>query len=91
MEEKKSNWKQLLDDEIDVLRQGRDELRVQMHLGAAEAREVWEKVEKNWNHLEARLKVIGQVGQESAEDVEEAAKSLIDEIKAGYNHLKSVL
>jgi len=89
--ESKSNWKQLLEDEIDVLRQGRDELRVQMHLGAADAREVWEKVEKNWGHLEARLKVIGEVGKESAEDVEEAAKSLIDEIKAGYKHLKNVL
>jgi hypothetical protein len=41
--ESKSNWKQLLEDEIDVLRQGRDELRVQMHLGAADAREVWER------------------------------------------------
>jgi hypothetical protein len=89
--EKKSNWKQLLDDEIDVLRQGRDELRVQMHLAAADARDVWDKVEKNWSHLEGRLKVIGEVGKESAEDVEEAAKSLIDEIKEGYKHLRNVL
>lgn len=86
-----NDWKKLLKDEVSKLEQTRDELKVKIHLGAMEAQEIWEKVEKNWGHLEARLKVIGEVGRESAEDVEEAAKSLIDEIKAGYNHLKNVL
>ncbi len=86
-----SNWKRLLEAEIDVLRQGRDDLKVQIHLGAADARDAWEKVEKNWNHLEARLKVVGKAGQESASDVEEAAKLLVEEIKTGYQHIKNLL
>jgi hypothetical protein len=85
------NWKDILDDEITILKQGRDELRVQIHLGAADARDAWDKVEKNWEHLEARLKVIGEATKESAGDVEEAAKSLVDEIKAGYKHLRNIL
>jgi uncharacterized protein YjbJ (UPF0337 family) len=85
------DWKDLMDDEIDLLRRGRDELRVQIHLGAAEARDAWDKLEKSWHQLEGRLKRIGQVGQDSADDVEEAAKLLVDEIKSGYKHLRDVL
>jgi uncharacterized protein YjbJ (UPF0337 family) len=84
-------WKELLEDEIEILRQGRDELRVQIHLGAADARDAWDKVEKNWEHLESHIKQIGRVTQESADEVESAAKLLVEEIKAGYEHLRDTL
>jgi len=84
-------WKQRFEEEIEILKQGRDELKVQVHLGAADARDAWEQVERNWGHLEGRLKQIGQVGQESAEEIEEAAKNLVSEIKAGYKQLREIL
>jgi hypothetical protein len=86
-----NDWKKRLDDEITTLQQTRDELRVQIHLGALEAQTAWDKAEKSWGHLEARIKVIGQATQESAEDVEEAAKSLVQEIKAGYKRVRDIL
>lgn len=83
--------KERLNDEIEILKQGRDELQVQLHLGAAEAREAWDKVEKNWNHLEARVKQIGHAGQDSIEEIEEAAQLLVSEIKAGYQNVRDLL
>lgn len=85
------DWRERLDNEIETLQQARDELRVQAHLGKAEAREVWEKMEKNWEHLEARLKRLGKITQESAEEVEDAAKLLLDEIKTGYKRVRDFL
>jgi hypothetical protein len=85
------DWKERLDSEIETLQQARDELRVQIHLGAAEVREVWEKAEKSWGHLEGRIKRLGEATQESAEEVEEAAKMLLEEIKDGYKHVRDSL
>ena len=85
------DWKERLDDEVETLRQARDELRVQLHLGAADAKETWEGVERSWEHLEARLKRLAEATQESAEDVGEAAKILVGEIKAGYKHVRDFL
>lgn len=82
------DWKKRLDEEIEILEQTRDELKLQAHLGAAEAREVWAKLEKNWEHLESRLKRVGHATQESAEDIEEATKTLVEEIKAGYQRIR---
>lgn len=85
------DWKKRLDQEVEIIQQARDELRVQIHLGAADARDIWEKMEKNWEHLESRLKHVGHATQEAAEDVEEAAKGLVQEIKAGYERVRKSL
>ena len=80
-----------LHQEAENLRQLRDELRVQLHLGAAEAREVWEGAEKKLEHLEGKLKVLRDQASESAHDVAEAAKLLLSEIADAYKHLKQLL
>ena len=77
--------------ELDSLRTARDELRVQVHLGAAEAREAWEKAEKNWHHLERRINVLGEATPESLEDIGGAAEMLADEIRRAYQHLRKLL
>ena len=41
---------------IDKLREERDELRVQMHLAAAEVRDEFEELEEKWSQLETRLR-----------------------------------
>ena len=42
-------------DEVKTLKQVRDELRVQMHLGKAEAKELWERMEQRWHDIEGKL------------------------------------
>lgn len=78
-------------DEIDVLRQARDELRVQLHLGAAEAQDAWEKLEKSWQSLESHLERVGEATRESGKEIEEAGEILIEELKEGYERIRTSL
>lgn len=78
-------------EEIERLRQLRDELRVQMRLGRAEARERWEKLERDFGHLEAKLKQIREESKGDLAEIREAAKLLADQIREGYRHLRSRL
>lgn len=85
------DWREKLSEEVDDLRRVRDELRVQLHLGKEEAREHWEALEKRWQHLEARLKLVREGSRESAEDIREAARMLVEEIRRGYRHVRELL
>ena len=76
------------DEELDLLRTMRDELRVQLHLGAAEVKEKWEKVEHSWENVELEVDKLRSATEEAAEDIGSAAKLLLDEIREGYKHLK---
>ena len=80
-----------LEKELEDLRTTRDELRVRMHLGKMDAQEQWEQIEKQWQHVEAKLKVAGEAGREIAEDVGEAANLAIEEMKEGYEKLRKLL
>ena len=73
------------------LRTARNELRVQVHLGQAEARERWEQLEKKWQHLEGRAGVLAGASRESLDDIEEAGRLLVEEIRDGYRALKALL
>lgn len=77
--------------DIEGLRQLRDELRVQLHLGKAEARERFEKLEQSWQHLEAKLKLIREESAGDLSQIREAAGLLVGEIREGYRHLRSLL
>ena len=78
-------------DDIDKLREMRDELRVQLHLGAAEARDAWHEVEQRWQRLEGKLKVLGEESREDLAEVGEAAGLLVKEIQESYEHLRKRL
>jgi hypothetical protein len=78
-------------EEAQELRTMRDELRVQMHLSKLEARDLWDQLEGNWEHVESKLGEIGEASQETAEDVGQAAKLLLDELKEGYRRLRKLL
>lgn len=91
MTQEERDWRDLLDEEVDILRQTRDELRVQAHLGAAEARDAWTQLEHAWEQLQSRLQRIGDATHETAEDVEDATKLLLDELRQGYDRIKGAL
>jgi len=78
-------------DDVDKLREVRDELRVQLHLGAAEARDAWHEVEQRWQHLEGKLKLLRDESREDLGEVGEAAGLLVSEIKDTYAHLRRQL
>jgi hypothetical protein len=76
---------------IEGLKQQRDAIKVQLHLGKAEARQEWEELEKKLEHLRAKAKAIGNETQEASRDVFEAAKLLAEEIKRGYERISKRL
>ncbi len=80
-----------LSEELEALRTARDELRVRLHLGKAEARDQWDKLEKGWQHAEAKMKVLREQAAESAEDVADAGRLLLDELREGVDQLRKLI
>jgi hypothetical protein len=78
-------------EELKGLRELRDEYRVQMELGRAEARQRWERLEEDWHHLEAKLKLMRNESRGELEEISEAARLLVQQIRDGYRHLRSLL
>ncbi len=78
-------------EELDALRELRDEFRVQMELGRAEARQRWEELEDDWHHLESKLKLMRNESKGELEDIGETVRILLRQIRDGYRHLRSLL
>ena len=71
---------------IEELKQARDELRLQIHLGSRELQDEWAKLEPKWNEFlkEADL-------EESAERLGAATRTLGEELKQAYERVRSAL
>ena len=78
-------------DDLEALKQVRDELRVQAHLGKAEAKEQWERLERRWHELEAKLGAAEKQAKEPLENVRVAARLMLDEIREGYRKIKAAI
>ena len=87
MDDIKEEVEELADD----LRQRRDELRLQLHLAGAEAKESWEDLEKKWGHFESKAALMRKEAKSAGAEIGEAAKLLGGEIKDGYKRLKKLL
>lgn len=79
------------EEEMDDLRRIRDELRVQIHLGKAEAIEQWEKLEGRFAEVEGHVRSLAKRAEEPVQDIAEAARLLIEEIGTGYKRLRELL
>ena len=80
--------KGMLSQEMERLRELRDELRLQAGLGKAELRDRWNELERRWHQLEGRLKVAREGAREDSENVREAARLLARELRESYEHLR---
>ena len=80
-----------LDEEMEALKRVRDELRVQVHLGKAEAQELWEAMEHKWHEAESKLTRVARDAEEPLHEIGEAARSLLREIRDGYKQIRESL
>lgn len=80
-----------VNEEIEALKQVRDELRVRIHLGAAEARDAWDQLEHKWNELEAKAKQISREAERPIQEIGDAARLLAEEIREGYRRIRDAL
>jgi hypothetical protein len=76
---------------IESLERVRDEIKLKVHLAAADARDEWEELEKKLVHLRAKAGSIGRVAEDAAEDVGEAVELLGSELKRGYERLRKMV
>lgn len=91
MAEQADERKEGLAKEFESLRTLRDEVRLQLHLGRAEARERFEKLEERWQHLEGRMKVVARASREELAEIGQALRLVLDEVREGYAHIKKRL
>lgn len=77
-----------LKNEVDELKRVRDELKVQAHLGKAEAKETWNRLEAHWPTVENKIKEIEASAVDLADELVESTKSLVDEIRQGYQKMR---
>jgi len=83
-----STWVQ---EGTEKLEQFRDEIQLKIHLGRAEAKDLWAELEGKWNEVQKHRHEIEQAGAESAADLKAAADLLLDEIAEGYDKIRKVL
>lgn len=80
-----------LSKETEVLKRMRDEAKLKLHLARAEARDAFEGIEKQWQHLEGKLEQIRREARSDLGEIVEAAKLLTEQIREGYHNLKTLL
>ena len=86
-----SDWKDRLEKEIEELRRVRDELRVRMHLARADAKDLWDRLEKRFSELETHARRAAQRTEAPLHELGDAAKHLVDELRTGYRDLRGRL
>lgn len=81
--------RQKLFDDTDDLQRTMDELRVQMHLAAADSRVHWESAQQGFHDLQ---RVVGQLKAGVAEpltDMNLAARRLVDQVRGSIAKIRS--
>ncbi|NOD48489.1 MULTISPECIES: hypothetical protein [Ruegeria] len=71
---------------MDDLKQTRDELRLQLHLGAKEAEDEWESLMRDWDSFLSKSQF-----EKSEDEVGEAARELGLKMKAAYERMKKAV
>jgi len=79
--------KQILTD----LERERDELKLKIHLGKAEARDEWAKLEARLAQFRERAGRTGVEAGDAADDISAAAKKLAEEIREGFKRVRRTL
>lgn len=75
-----------IDEILDELKARRDEVRVKLHLASKELQQEFEGLEEKWERFKAKAKL-----DRTAQDVAAALESLGEELKRGYERIRSAL
>jgi hypothetical protein len=84
-----SELRAFLNETIKSLKQQRDELAVQMHLGKAEAKEEWQKIQAKLEKLSNDFEPVKDAVGESANNVLSSLKLVAGEIKDGFIRIRN--
>lgn len=77
--------------EVDDLRRMRNELRVQSHVGRAELRRRWERLERTFATLESKAKRGLRVADEPLREIEQDLRQLAADLHEGYREIRDAI
>ena len=80
--------KEKLDKLVGDLKRQRDELKLQLHLAKADAKDQWAKLETKYEELKAKADKLGKEAGKSAETIGATLECAADEIKKEYERLR---
>ena len=83
--------KKEFDELTDILKQQRGEIEVQIHLASMEAKDEWQKAEKNWGQFIDGLGVITDDAKEASAELIHSTKIIGDELKNTYTRISERL
>jgi hypothetical protein len=86
-----SDRKTVIGEMIANLRQQRDELALQMHLGKAEAKQQWEKLEEQLAQLAAQYEPLQDAAEDAAENVWAGLELTAKEVQRGFQNVSRAL
>ena len=81
----------LLAELISSLKQQRDELSLQIHLGSAEAKDEWDRVQERLDKLSDDFQPLGDAVGESADGLLTSLGLVAGEIKESFNRIRKAL
>lgn len=84
-----SDIKEQMTKALEHLKQQRDELQVQLHLAKADAKDEWSRLEAQWDEIKPKLEAAREEVGKTAESVGTALNMAIEELKKGYERLRS--
>ena len=74
--------------EFEALKRTRDELRVQIRLAKADARDLWDRTERKFEEVERKLRL---VSRQTDAPLREVVRVLLREIRDGYHRIRQTL
>jgi len=80
-----------LDTLAERIAQLRDELDVQLNLGAAEVRDEWDQLEAKLNPFKSKVEQVADAAEDAAQGVLEAAALAGEELVQGYERIRSLI
>lgn len=75
----------------EMLKQQRDEIGVQIHLAGMEAKDEWEKTEKNWGKFIDQFDIINDATKETTSELIHTTKVIGDELLDTYKRISNRL
>ena len=83
--------REYFDSLLERVKQERDELAVRLHLGKAELREEWDRLEPKWDEMKARAASLSDESDEVVEDIKAAFGLVAQEVRKGYRRIADSL
>ncbi|WP_031432489.1 hypothetical protein [Methylomarinum vadi] len=76
---------------MESLKKQRDEIALKVHLASLEAKDEWEKAEKNWDKFSVKAGEIYDDAVETTEEMVDGAKVIGEELAQAYRRIKQRL